>query len=125
MKLITAILTASALTAAASAAQAAGSSDEPVIVRAQPEDLLPTRHVSYADLNLASLAGEKTLYSRVSGAVTDVCADATYAIANSQCRRFAWNGAEPQMKQAIARARDIAANGFSAIAPVSIRIAAR
>lgn len=125
MKLITAILTATALTAAASAVHATDPSDEPVIVRAQPDDLLPTRRVSYADLDLASLSGEKTLYSRVSGAVSDVCAEQIFAIDKGQCRRFAWNGAKPQMKRAIARARDIAANGFSTIAPVAIRIAAR
>lgn len=125
MKLITIILGVSALTATTTAANAASPSDEPVIVRAQPGELPPTRRVSYADLDLATLAGEKTLYSRVSGAVREVCVEANLSIANGVCRRFAWSGAKPQMKQAIARARDIAANGFSTIAPVAISIAAR
>lgn len=129
MKLIIAICAATALAGTATAVQAQSQSDKPVVVRAQPDDLTPTRRVSYADLDLASLAGEKTLYHRVSGAVSDVCIDAVGAsstsITNQSCRKFAWNGAEPQMKRAIDRAREIAANGFSTIAPVAIMIAAR
>lgn len=125
MKLITIILGASMLTGTATVATAADPSDEPVIVRAQPEDLPPTRRVSYADLDLATLSGEKTLYKRVSGAVRAVCVESSLALDNGLCRRFAWSGAKPQMKQAIARARDIAANGYSTIAPVAISIAVR
>lgn len=129
MKLITALCVASALVAGSTVAQAGSQSDKPVIVRAQPDEFLPTRRVSYADLNLASLAGEKTLHRRVNIAVGQVCADATSSssmqIAGQQCRSFAWSGARPQMKRAIERAHELAANGTSSIAPVAIVIAVR
>lgn len=109
---------------------AADQDNQPVVVRAQPIDKdLPTRRVSYADLDLATQAGEKTLYRRVSSAVTHVCRESTGPNPNGwedmHCRTFAWGGAKPQMKQAIQRARDIAQNGFSTIAPVAIQIAVR
>lgn len=85
-----------------------------------------TRIVSYADLNLASEAGERTLDRRVRGAVRYVCSDLKAAHVwhrYQACRTFAWRGATPQMEQAISRARDIAANGRSDIPPVTLAIA--
>jgi UrcA family protein len=91
------------------------------------EDQLSER-VSYADLNLASAEGVKTLTWRVSGAVRRVCAPLEHSlkpIQHSQCTSFALKGAQPQMERAIVRAQEIAANGTSSIAPVAIVIATR
>jgi UrcA family protein len=90
------------------------------------EDQLSER-VSYADLNLASAEGVKTLTWRVSGAVQRVCAPLQGGanLAHLQCRSFAMNGAKPQIELAITRAQEIAANGTSSIAPVAIVIATR
>ena len=67
------------------------------------------------------------LVPRVGAAVRDVCEESTGPNAimwfESRCHRFAWNGATPQIEQAVRRARDIAATGYSSIAPVAIRIA--
>lgn len=89
-------------------------------------DALTTR-VSYADLNLASVAGEKILNRRVGSAVHTVCApmdNALFRFEHSACTSIAWNGARPQMSLAVARAREIAATGSSTIAAVAITISA-
>jgi UrcA family protein len=116
------LLTASA----ASAAQ-----DKPVVVYGQSEDV-HSEHVSYADLNLAQRNGAKKLERRVAGAVRRVC-----FFENSQiglqargyysCADGAWDGASPQIAQAVARAREIALTGHSSIAAtaITINIAAR
>lgn len=80
-----------------------------------------TERVSYSDLNLALPAHEKKLVRRVKYAVNRVCPD-YMGIIDRDCRSFAWNGAKPQIDRAVQRARDIAVNGFSAIAPVTITI---
>lgn len=83
-----------------------------------------TERVSYADLNLASATGEKRLLYRVSRAVRNVCPgySLSFTLLEHRCRDFAWTGAKPQIDLAVRRAREIAANGFSAIAPVTIAI---
>ncbi|NTZ42886.1 UrcA family protein [Altererythrobacter sp. SALINAS58] len=81
--------------------------------------------VSYADLNLATAAGERTLETRVRGAVRYVCDDRKIGHAWGEyqaCRTFAWRGAEPQMQLAVRRAHDIAANGKSEIPAVALAI---
>lgn len=87
----------------------------------------PTRFVSYRDLNLATLAGEKTLNGRVRGAVRDVCSEAVpsseFHIVFS-CKSSAWSGARPQIARAVMRAREIASTGTSAILPVAITLSA-
>lgn len=127
MKLICALCVASTLVAGSTVAQAKSQSDEPVIVRAQPEDELPTRRVNYADLDLATPAGKKTLFHRVGRAVDHVCADtnglSNFFIPDQGCRDIAWDGARPQIRRAISRAEQLAANGYSTIAPVAIAIA--
>lgn len=96
------------------------------VVATPPEDALSER-VSYADLNLASDMDVRRLNFRVGAAVNRVCLPldqrSTYAQHNS-CRSFARNGAKPQVERAIARARQLAATGTTAIAPVAILIAA-
>lgn len=47
-------------------------SAEPVVVRANPDDL-PRAWVSFADLNLASAAGQEKLRTRIGRAAADVC----------------------------------------------------
>jgi len=102
---------------------AAKAQEVTVIKRVSPEDTL-TQRVTYADLNLASAAGERTLVRRVGSAVGAVCSPHTYVIDGKICRTFAWNGAQPQIDRAVARATQIATNGTSSIPPVAIVIAA-
>lgn len=100
--------------------------DQPVVVTGQPEEAVATRRVSFADLDLALASGQKTLHRRVSGAVRSVCLEATgpnpIEWAESACRTDVWRDARPQMARAVQRARDMALNGTSAIAPVAISI---
>lgn len=98
-----------------------------VTVFAGPPEEALSEHVRYADLDLASPAGVERLGMRVAGAVTRVCSPLDQRSTFSEhgvCKSFAWNGATPQMEQAIARARDLASTGTTAIAPVAILIAA-
>lgn len=102
---------------------------KPVVVKGQPlEDVVSTRRVSYRDLNLASAEGEKMLNHRVRRAVSQVCFDATgpnpIPTLEMSCRWDSWRRAKPQINLAVQRAHDIAANGYSTIAPVAIAIAA-
>lgn len=88
---------------------------------------LPTKRVSYRDLNLATFHGEQTLVSRVKVAVRQVCPMGFATRAHSgtiKCRNYAWDGAKPQIDRAVFRARQMAANGTSVIAPVAIQITA-
>jgi UrcA family protein len=101
----------------------------PVVVRAEPlSDIASIRRIHYGDLNLASADDEKVLNQRVRRAVSQVCDDATgpspLSYVEQSCRADSWGRAKPQMALAMQRARDIAANGFSSIAPVAIAIVA-
>jgi UrcA family protein len=112
--------------ALAGGAAEAGTQKEVTVVAPAPPDVLSER-VSYADLDLASQAGVASLNFRVSGAVKRVCAphDERHSFGDyGACRSFASDGAEPQVALAIARARQLAATGTTAIAPVAIVIAA-
>jgi UrcA family protein len=124
-------IVASALTATimlGAAAAPAIAREQPVVVTAtNPEDVV-SRDVRYGDLNLASVTGERALVKRVRHVVSDVCSEAVggsrgYLLDQSEsCKDASWQGASPQIDRAVQRARDIAANGWSAIAPVAIRI---
>lgn len=114
-----------------SPAVAAGQ-DKPVVVYAEPQEGLRTERVSYADLDLAERKGENRLRLRVAGAVKRVCLfengrsglqDSGY----TRCSGEAWDGANPQIAQAVARAREIALTGHSAIpaTAIAIRVAAK
>lgn len=102
----------------------------PIEVTGDPN--MVVRHVSYADLNLASAAGEKRLNGRVKGAVRHVCKEAVgtdngsyiYEIRMMRCDRSAWDGARPQIARAVERAHQIALTGTSSIPPVAISIVA-
>jgi UrcA family protein len=112
-----------ALTAGTSGVAAA---KDVTVVAAAPGESLSER-VSYADLDLATRTGVQILNSRVGGAVYRVCSPldqrSTFS-EHASCRSFAWNGARPQMNQAVARAQQIAAVGTSSIAPAAILIVA-
>ena len=100
----------------------------PIVVVADAD--IVTRHISYADLNLASLSGEATLNGRVGGGIRSLCLEATGGgdasfmpnIQSRKCRTSAWSQARPQVSQAVSRARDIALTGTSSIAAVAITI---
>jgi len=103
----------------------------PVVVTAPATGDVVTRHIGYADLNLAAPAGERTLTQRVGRAIETLCDEATggtngsvdFKRAMSRCGNSAWDQARPQIGLAVQRARDIASTGTSSIAAVAIRIA--
>ena len=110
---------------AASAAQP----EKPVVVYGEPQENVRSERVTYADVDLATATGERTLVRRVSGAVKRVCLyepglaeamDRGYRV----CADGAWDGARPQIAQAVTRAKEIAMTGKSSIAATAIRIAA-
>lgn len=107
----------------------ASSEDREVVVKAPMESEFPTRYVTYSDLNLAHPAGLKTLNGRVNSAVGEVCRESTGGSTDFYlemgCRSFAWDGARPQIDRAVERAIQIAANGYSTIAPVKISLSVR
>lgn len=105
----------------------ASAKERPVVVLG-PVDEVPTRRVSFVDLNLATPAGEKSLYRRVANAVRSVCYEATGPMAGfyetNACRGYAWDGARPQMKRAMLRAQELAAGGSTAVSIQAIVLAA-
>lgn len=107
------------------AAPAYGQSRQ-VVVTAPRDEALPTRRVTYADLNLASHKDQSRLKRRVGTAVRDVCRESVGLMPpkflDLECRLITWSGARPQNDRAIARAQEIAASGSSSIAAGSIAI---
>jgi UrcA family protein len=101
----------------------------PILVTAPPEEII-VRHVSYADLNLAVPAGQKTLNRRVGSAVTGLCTEAmggndgSFAFRYSMitCSNGAWNDARPQIARAVQRAQELASTGHSAIIAAALTI---
>jgi UrcA family protein len=74
----------------------------------------PTAKVGYADLDLTSAAGQKTLARRLSGAINHVCenpghADLATVMAWKQCRTVARISAHTEMAAAIDRSIRLAA----------------
>ncbi len=101
--------------------------EEASVVTAKRQDV-PTRHVGYKDLNLATDDGVATLRRRVKHAAIDVCGDKDaqlmYSLfAQSRCYHGAMNGAEPQIATAVKRYRsnDVAAARFDTIVVASRR----
>ena len=83
---------------------------------------VPTRHVPYGDLSLATKQGQHLLYRRVGFAVQELCpidAEDGRWYDFEHCRQFAWRGARPQMKRAV----DSAMSGSSLTMISSITIA--
>jgi UrcA family protein len=115
-----AVLAASAaITAAASPVEAR---TRPIVVTGPSQDMV-TRHVSYRDLNLASLPGERTLNRRVRGAVVGVCSEIALSHDDINCRSDLWAATLPQINRALNRAREIAQFGTSSIPAVAITVA--
>ena len=112
------------LAAATGAVAAAPDAKRPVVIKASVDAAV--RHVSYGDLNLASLADQKTLSLRVANAASDVC----YVLNDltrhlnilSACRREAMRGARPQIAEAVVRAQQIASTGQSLVAVNAITL---
>jgi UrcA family protein len=125
-RIIASALSAAVVLGVAAAPAIARDQPSAVVTATNPDDVV-TREVAYADLNLASAIGEQALIRRVQHVVSDVCLDAVggtlgYMKQTITCKDNSWQGASPQIDRAVQRARDIAANGWSAIAPVAIRI---
>jgi UrcA family protein len=100
----------------------------PILVKQSPD--IVVRHVSYADLNLAVPAGERTLVGRVRTAVNDLCGEVTGGSDGSwmgrrtmdTCNDSGWDQARPQISLAVQRARDITMTGTSSIAAAALTI---
>lgn len=113
---------------AVSSSPATGKS-APILVQAPPEDTV-TRHISYADLDLARPAGAHALVSRVGYAVNSLCTEVAVSressimtgVAKKRCSRTTWDQARPQIDLALQRAREIAMTGRSSIAAAALVI---
>lgn len=106
---------------------ASAGQDKPVVVLAEPQENMRTERVSYADLDLAQRADQRTLNYRVANAVKRVCLfeDSRAGLQLGgyySCANGALEGAEPQIAQAIDRAEQIAMTGQSSIAAAAITI---
>lgn len=118
----------SGVTASLLVASAAWAGQEkPVVVLAEPQENLRTERVSYADLDLAQRSDQRTLNYRVASAVKRVCLfeDSRAGLQLGgyySCANGAMDGAEPQIAQAIDRAKEIALTGKSSIAVAAITI---
>lgn len=114
---IGAIALAAAMTTAAFA-PAAYAMDETVV---EANTVRPVAHVKYADLNLATDAGVKSLNDRVRRAATKMCfekgsRDLRNELAGYACRDTAISSAAPQITAAINNAgTQVAANGGATI----------
>jgi UrcA family protein len=120
----------SGVTASLLIATSANAQRAPVVVYGQEQPDVRTERVSYADLDLATKPGERKLFHRVSGAVKRVCifSYGTVALQGNEyraCADDAWDGATPQIAQAVQRAKDIAMTGKSSIAAAAITISVR
>jgi len=103
-----------------------------VTVVASIENDVPVARVTFADLDLAGAAGQKTMRSRVGSAVRTVCApayDGTETTRYTACVNGAWDEARPQMAAAVARAGRLAAGQATpeekALALNTLRVAAQ
>ena len=108
-------------------ASAASAAQDKAVVVYGASDNVRVEYVSYADLDLAQSKGEKKLVWRVGSAIRRVCQfdyghiglqdNGYYACAND-----ARDGANPQIAQAVTRAKEIAMTGKSSIAATAITI---
>ncbi|HEV2594074.1 MAG TPA: UrcA family protein [Sphingomicrobium sp.] len=103
----------------------------PILVNAPPEEIV-VRSISYADLNLAVPAGERSLMSRVGSAVNGLCGDVAggydgsyvVGLAVTRCVSATWQQARPQIDLALQRAHEIASTGKSSIAAAALILTA-
>lgn len=123
------VASAAMLMAMPAAVPASAAGPKSVVVTGTSDELV-TRQVRYRDLDITSAQGERELIERVHFAVNSVCHEAVggrvgYLRQTMSCQARSWSSAQPQIERAVERARDIAANGWSAIAPVAITIGVR
>jgi UrcA family protein len=113
------------LCATAAAGQTSTHSTKPVFVVGGD---VATRHVSFADLNLAGAGDRKLLVRRVEAAVSDACDEAVGPSANYYtevgCFKSTWRKTQPQLTRAAQRAQEIAASGagMSAVAVITVQV---
>lgn len=125
------LCTTLAASVVAMGSSAAAAKSGPIFVQAQPEDMI-TRHVSYADLDLARPSGAHALMTRVGSAVNGLCDQVAASrnvsiltsVAAGRCSRASWDQARPQIDVALQRAREIAMTGHSSIAATALVISA-
>lgn len=130
LKALSLCATVAASVVAVSSSPATGKSS-PIFVQAQPEEMV-TRHISYADLDLARPAGARALFTRVNSAVNGLCGQVAASrdvsiltsVATKRCSRTTWDQARPQIDSALMRAREIAMSGRSSIAAAALVISA-
>jgi len=96
--------------------------EKPLLVEGQSD--VPTVHVSYADLNLASQAGVDRLEARVRRAATRLCIDPGYqplglAMAGMRCKAEAIEGASGQIEVAVARFQSA---GYAARSRIAVAV---
>jgi UrcA family protein len=123
------VVTAS-LAATASISTPAFGKSPPILVPGPAPDDLVSRHIGYADLNLAAAPGQRVLIRRVNYAVNDMCVQMAGGLDGSfmantvqaQCARASWDQARPQIDLAFQRAREIALTGKSSIAAAALTI---
>jgi UrcA family protein len=102
----------------------------PVVVTAPSDASAVSRHITFADLNLASADGERTLNRRVEYGVGGLCNEAAdgndgglaYREYMIRCHAVSWDQARPQIASAVQRAREIAATGTSSIVAAAVTI---
>jgi UrcA family protein len=102
----------------------------PILVTAVPPEELVVRHVSYADLNLAADAGQRTLNRRVDVAVNDLCTEAnggnngspSFKFSMQRCSIGAWDSALPQIERAVQRSKELALTGHTSISAAALVI---
>ena len=99
--------------------------DRPLAVAASPD--IVTRNITYADLDLASAAGEATLNRRVRGAIRSLCSQANGHptsdwYAGHDCQMTAWRQVAPQIDRAVRQARDIALTGIAPTVGAAVAI---
>lgn len=103
----------------------------PILVNAPPDEVI-TRSISYADLNLAVPAGERSLMGRVGSAVNGLCSEVAggpdrsfvVGLSTTRCVSATWQQVRPQIDLALQRAREIASNGQAGVAATALIISA-
>lgn len=69
-----------------------------------------SRNVSYADLDLSTPAGQRSLHNRIAYAVRQICGDNSGVYSSfdlsmlSKCKREAWSSSRQQVADAVTRA---------------------
>lgn len=117
-----------ALASLANAAPAAARANPVVITGSRPDPDELVKRVSYRDLQLMNASDQLTLIHRVDVAVRSVCpvnfGSVNTSLGDRACRTASWKLAQPQIDMAVLRAKEIAMNGSSLIAPTAIAIVA-